>query len=238
METKKCPYCGEEILAVAKKCKFCKKWLNEEPSTKEIECPVCAEQIDADAAVCPCCNEPINTIHQTLTSSAEPRPVTRSSTMPSSASSSAPYFTSASPKQAPGSSSYSDSGHSQASVSRSISQTINQKGTMLFKQHVAPYVEKLAIDNVYMKRLFIIGAFVFGILLIILIVIHAQLKDALEGIELFGDMASLFEAGDELSEFSSSINSIVTIGFVGSIYGFLTSIVGIIVSKDKKSRSE
>ena len=33
-ETKRCPYCGEEILAVAKKCKHCRKWLNEDPTSQ------------------------------------------------------------------------------------------------------------------------------------------------------------------------------------------------------------
>ena len=29
-ETKRCPYCGEEILISAKKCKFCHEWLDDE----------------------------------------------------------------------------------------------------------------------------------------------------------------------------------------------------------------
>ncbi len=36
-ETKRCPYCGEEILAVAKKCKYCGEWLEEEESSENSE---------------------------------------------------------------------------------------------------------------------------------------------------------------------------------------------------------
>lgn len=33
-ETKNCPYCGEEILAVAKKCKHCGEWLDKTSKPK------------------------------------------------------------------------------------------------------------------------------------------------------------------------------------------------------------
>ena len=56
-ETKTCPYCGEEILAVAKKCKHCGEWLPIEKT--KIPCPVCGEEIDEDTVVCPHCNEKV-----------------------------------------------------------------------------------------------------------------------------------------------------------------------------------
>ena len=60
-ETKNCPYCGEEILAVAKKCKHCGEWLEAKVTEKEKKsCPICGEQIDFDIEVCPHCKEPIN----------------------------------------------------------------------------------------------------------------------------------------------------------------------------------
>lgn len=58
-ETKRCPYCGEEILAVAKKCKHCGEWLEAKEQEKEKKvCPVCGERIDADLNVCTYCKEP------------------------------------------------------------------------------------------------------------------------------------------------------------------------------------
>lgn len=56
-ETKTCPYCGEEILAVAKKCKHCGEWLPVEKT--KIPCPICGEGIDEDTVVCPHCNEKV-----------------------------------------------------------------------------------------------------------------------------------------------------------------------------------
>jgi predicted RNA-binding Zn-ribbon protein involved in translation (DUF1610 family) len=61
-ETKICPYCGEEILAVAIKCKHCGNWLDDNHkvgSPGTMRCPVCDEVIPADSTVCPQCGETI-----------------------------------------------------------------------------------------------------------------------------------------------------------------------------------
>lgn len=64
-ETKICPHCGGEILAVAKKCKHCGQWLDEEapkPSLELIKCPFCDEDIPANSTICPECGEPLTTV--------------------------------------------------------------------------------------------------------------------------------------------------------------------------------
>lgn len=60
-KVKICPYCGEEILAVAKKCKHCGEWLDKETETEPamVECPVCGEQIEESADICPFCKEKV-----------------------------------------------------------------------------------------------------------------------------------------------------------------------------------
>jgi uncharacterized membrane protein YhaH (DUF805 family) len=54
-KTKKCPFCGEEILTVAQKCKHCGEWLTEQTPQKTKVCPFCAEEIDESCVVCPEC---------------------------------------------------------------------------------------------------------------------------------------------------------------------------------------
>ena len=59
---KKCPFCGEEILEVAIKCKHCGEWLNNQKESQKTQeggnylyCKNCKEKISANAHMCPKC---------------------------------------------------------------------------------------------------------------------------------------------------------------------------------------
>lgn len=72
-ETKRCPYCGEEILAVAKKCKHCGEWFEASESQKQeldpevsvqgnlddtsvLYCRKCGRPNSVDSESCTYCN--------------------------------------------------------------------------------------------------------------------------------------------------------------------------------------
>lgn len=55
-DTKICPNCGKEILAVAQKCKYCKAWIIPK---HEFRCPICREIVPEDSEICPVCHERI-----------------------------------------------------------------------------------------------------------------------------------------------------------------------------------
>lgn len=45
-ETKRCPYCGEEIMAVARKCKHCGEWLDKKPESPSVASTVKTSTVD------------------------------------------------------------------------------------------------------------------------------------------------------------------------------------------------
>lgn len=57
-DTKKCPFCGEEIKITAKKCKHCKEFLPEIQSTASTKtCPYCGGEVAPTAKKCKHCGE-------------------------------------------------------------------------------------------------------------------------------------------------------------------------------------
>ena len=108
-QTKNCPYCGGEIMAAAKKCKHCGKWLDgreekkettapqeipvakeepvvkEKPASKEPEtknCPYCGEEIMAAAKKCKHCGEWVTPREEIEKTTATTKPSEKANKLP------------------------------------------------------------------------------------------------------------------------------------------------------------
>lgn len=67
-DTKQCPYCGQKIKAIAKKCRFCGRWINEKDENSALQtnnatkiCPFCGQTIKSIAIRCRYCKNWLNT---------------------------------------------------------------------------------------------------------------------------------------------------------------------------------
>ncbi len=56
--TKPCMLCGEEILDIAKKCKYCGEW--QRKPKEYIDCSICGEKVEKGLKTCPYCHEPLS----------------------------------------------------------------------------------------------------------------------------------------------------------------------------------
>ena len=58
VHNKPCMICGEEILDIAKKCKYCGEWQRE--PKEYIDCSICGEKVEKGLETCPYCHEPLS----------------------------------------------------------------------------------------------------------------------------------------------------------------------------------
>lgn len=89
-----------------------------------------------------------------------------------------------------------------------------------------------------MKTLSIIGIVLFGLLTITLWSMAEELEATLDALQTIGGLASLFDAENGLSEFSDTIYGITGCGLIGSLYGVVLSIVGVVRSNRRSPKGD
>lgn len=77
-----------------------------------------------------------------------------------------------------------------------------------------------------MRVLSIIGVILFGILGLLCLAMYADIEPLINDLNSIGTFASLLDAGDDLSDFTSAVEALVGLAFISDIAGFILSIVG------------
>lgn len=77
-----------------------------------------------------------------------------------------------------------------------------------------------------MRVLSIIGIIVFSILGYLFVVGYAEIEPFINDLNSIGELASIFDAGENISDFTESIDAVFGLSFIACIFGFILSIVG------------
>lgn len=84
-----------------------------------------------------------------------------------------------------------------------------------------------------MKVLSIIGVIVFSVLGFLFVDGYDEIEPFINDLNSIGEFASIFDAGENISDFTESIDLIFGLSYIACIFGFILSIVGLFASGKK-----
>lgn len=84
-----------------------------------------------------------------------------------------------------------------------------------------------------MKALSVIGVILFGVLGYLCLEFYVDIESVIDDINTIGEFASLFDAGKDLKEFTSTIEALISLSFISNVAGFILSLVGCFASGKK-----
>ncbi len=77
-----------------------------------------------------------------------------------------------------------------------------------------------------MKVLSIIGVIVFSVLGFLFVDGYDEIEPFINDLNSIGEFASIFDAGENISDFTESIDLIFGLSYIACIFGFILSVVG------------
>ncbi|MBE6181400.1 MAG: SHOCT domain-containing protein [Rikenellaceae bacterium] len=85
-----------------------------------------------------------------------------------------------------------------------------------------------------MKIASIIGIVFFSLMLLAGLGIEEEVSSVIEDLGTLGKLASLLDAGSELSDFTESVEGMYGLGFLSNCYGLILSIIGVATAPKKR----
>lgn len=85
-----------------------------------------------------------------------------------------------------------------------------------------------------MKIASIIGIVFFSLMLLAGFGIEEEVSSVIEDLGTLGKLASLLDAGNELSDFTDNVEGMYGLGFLSNCYGLILSIIGVATAPKKR----